>query len=112
MKKNKRKARNKHNRIVNRHQISGTIIDLYQGGQYAKAKKLIKKVLLKNEKDITALYYDALIEKDKGNFDIAEKKYNRLLTFDRTYIHAYFDLAGIAFDQGDFKTAKNVLKRL
>ncbi len=62
----------------------------------------------KNIKDLTK---DALDQYKKGNFDIAEEIYNKILEIDNENFISIYNIGIIRFTKKDFKNSENFLKK-
>ncbi|MFK5984323.1 MAG: tetratricopeptide repeat protein [Pseudomonadota bacterium] len=80
--------------------------------QLDKAITLVNQLLSKKPNEIKWLNFDAMLQQQKGNTDLAIKKYKNIIKLDKKNIPAYIGLSQISISQSKWKQAEEIFKQV
>jgi len=113
-KHNKAKRKVKPAKVKNNNHDSlvSTAASLFEQGDLAGSKKVLRKVLKHQSSHIEALYHMGLIHKSEGNIDDALSCLNKIVDLDPNYANAYFIIGSIYIDQEKHNDALEMFKKV
>jgi predicted Zn finger-like uncharacterized protein len=93
--------------------LSAYLADAYrQSTDYDRAIDEINKVIEAFPKNPRYVFIRGRIHFDRGNFDTAQKDFQKAYDFDPTFYDAYFFVGRTAFERGDYSNALKIFRHV